>query len=105
MALLKAVVGATHTGQEITWLEQGGATPHVLTGATITGRIEDANGTGRDITGTLTITDATGGVFTWAYSAADVQTEGVFKVQFKATYSGGKFDRTFFQEWIVSRAL
>lgn len=105
MALLKAVVGATHTGQEITWLEQGSSEPHVLTGATITGRIEDADGTARDIEGTLAVTDGANGVFTWAYHADDVETEGVYKVQFKATFVGGKYDLTFYQEWIVERAL
>jgi hypothetical protein len=105
MALLKAVVGATHTGQIITWIEQGSSEAHVLTGATLTGRIEDANGTARAITGVLALVDAANGVFSWAYSAADVVEEGLFKVQFKAAFSGGKYDLTFYQDWIVARAL
>lgn len=105
MALQSAVKGATHTGQEITWYERGSTTPHNLTGATITGTIENENGESQAITGVLSVTSAAGGVFTWAYSAADVAVAGRFLVQFKATFVGGKYDLSFYQDWVVERAL
>ena len=58
----------------------------------------------RAITGALTITDEEGGVFTWAYSTADVEAAGNFQIQFTANYSGVPL-KTFVGDWIVERSL
>lgn len=105
MALPNAVVGSTHTGLTITW-KHPDTTTHVLTGATITGRMEDENGTARDIDGTLALSDAANGVFTWAFGPTDVGTAGKFKVQFIATFaSDSKPDKTYTTTMVVERAL
>lgn len=76
MALASAVAGARHTVQTITWT-QDGTTPQNLTGATVTGLLRNiATGVVRAIDGTLTVTGATTGVFTWNYGALDVGTVG-----------------------------
>lgn len=103
MSLQRALQGARHTGQSITWTQDDG-TAQDLTDATITGAIEDEDGETTAITGTLTITDASNGVFTWAYSAADVATVGRLMVQFKATYSS-TYDLTYPEPWVVEPAL
>lgn len=60
-----------------------------LTGATLTGTITDRNGDGsRAITGTLAVSSAEAGIFTWSPSSADVATAGAFYVQFTATIGG-----------------
>jgi hypothetical protein len=52
MALSNAVEGATHTAQQITWVD-GDGDPLNLTGATITARIKDLDtGEARAATGT-----------------------------------------------------
>lgn len=102
--LQKGVVGATYSGQRITWKEIPDGDPHVLTGATITGRLEDANGTARAIQGTLSVTDGANGVFTWDYHTNDL-VAGTYKVQFKATFPGAEFDLTLIEEWTVVRAI
>ena len=105
MALARGVQGATHTPQQITWVDIDG-TPVDLTGATITGRIEDyVTGTSRNITGTLTITDADSGVFQWDYGDEDVEDYGPFRVQFIATYGGGETDISVMADWAVERAI
>ena len=102
MSLPRAIEGARHTGQEITWIDEDD-TPHDLTDATVTGTIEDKDGNKTAITGTLTVTDAASGVFTWAYSAADVATVGRFMVRFKATYSS-TYDLSYSEPWVVEPA-
>jgi hypothetical protein len=55
MALSNAVEGATHTAQQITWVD-GDGDPLNLTGATITARIKDLDtGTARAATGTMEV--------------------------------------------------
>lgn len=101
--LQKGIVGATYSGQRITWTESPDGDVHVLTGATITGRLEDANGVARAIQGTLVVVDGVNGAFTWDYHANDL-VAGTYKVQFKAAF-GGEYDLTFHEEWTVVRAL
>jgi hypothetical protein len=102
MALQDAVQNDRHTGQQITWYYVGTTTPKPLTNATITGTITDvATGTVRAITGTLAVTSGAGGVFTWAYSAADVLTVGTYVVQFTATYTDTLLDSSFEAPWAV----
>lgn len=105
MALSNAVRGARHTVQRITWADAEGD-PQDLTGATLTGRIgnRSLNET-RLIDGTLTITDAPNGVFTWAYGAVDVGTAGDYLVQFVAAYGDGKNDKTLIEPWRVEREI
>lgn len=105
MALADAVQGATRTTQEITWSRDDG-TAYDLTGATITGRMRNlTTGASRAISGTLEVTDADSGIFTWTYAAGDVATAGVYEVQFKATFSGGAYDLTLAASWLVAPAV
>jgi hypothetical protein len=104
MALAAAVQGATRPSQVITWTRADG-TAEDLTGATITGTIKDSAGTVRAITGTLTVTTAASGVFTWAYSSADVATDGNYTVQFTAAFGGVPTPaRTIKTPWVVYAA-
>ena len=86
-ALANAVQYARKRTQTITWTDEDGV-PVNLTSAALLGII-DRGGVESLITGTLTVTGAATGVFTWAYSAADVAEAGTFFVQFYARYSGG----------------
>lgn len=105
MALATAVQAARHTPQVITWQDVDG-NPLNLTGATLTGRIQsEATGAARAVDGTLTVTDAVGGVFTWTYGAVDVGTAGAFRVQFIAAFVAGGNDKTFQEDWRVEAAL
>lgn len=104
MALSNAVQAARHTAQVVTWLD-GEGDAQDLTGATLTGRIRNRKtGTERAVDGTLVVTDAANGVFTWTYGAADVADDGVFDVQFIATYAGQN-DKTLATRWIVHEAI
>lgn len=106
MGLASAITGANRPSQQITWLTSDGA-PVDLTGATLTGRMrnKDTN-VPRDISGTLTVTDGTNGVFVWAYSSADVATAGGYVVQFTATYTTAPtVTRSIVAAWTVMEAL
>lgn len=106
MSLNPAILGDRHSGQIVTWslAATSPLSPKVLTGATITGTITDAEGTStRAITGTLAVVDGANGIFSWAYSAADTGTVGKFTVQFTATYPDGKADSSFEFDWEVRR--
>jgi len=103
MSLPRAIKGARNTGLTITWQHPDG-TAHNLTGATLTGVIKNDAGTSRAIDGTLALSDAANGVFTWTYGAIDVGTAGTFLVQFKATI-GGQYDLTYSEKWVVEAAL
>lgn len=90
----------------ITWYREGTTVVEDLTGATITGLIRAGDGTVTAITATLTIIDATGGVFRWDFSAADVATSGRLEVQFTGTYASGQTPaKTFRADWYVEKAL
>lgn len=104
MPLNRAIEGAINTGQLITWTQEDG-TAQDLTGATLSGTIEDVDGSTTAIAGTLTATDETNGIFSWEYAAGDVDTVGRFMVQFKADYGGGSYDLSYAEVWIVERAL
>ena len=104
MALSNAVQGATHTAQQVTWVDVDGD-PLNLTGATITARIKDLDtGTARAATGTMEVVTAEAGLFSWVYSSADVATAGAFNVQFVATF-GAANDKTLAELWEVEAAI
>lgn len=103
MSLAKAVQGGRQTPQQITWSRSDGTAVN-LTGATLSGVIQPLNGDSRAITGTLTLTTAASGIFTWAYSAADVADAGYHLVQFTATF-GSLEEISFTELWIVEAAL
>jgi hypothetical protein len=105
MGLPRAIQSARRTGVRITWsLKDGSA--YDLTGVVaLTGVIKPNGGTERAITGSLTITNAALGKFTWAYSENDLSITGTFQVQFKADYGSGMYDLTFPETWVVESAL
>lgn len=105
MALSKGVKGARHSSQRITWKKEDG-TAYDLTGATITARLRNkATGQARAADGTFAIVTAASGIFDWTYGANDVSETGKFDVQFLASYSDSKSDKTFLEEWIVEDAI
>lgn len=103
-ALPDAVAGSKLTPLSLTWQDEDG-TVKDLSGATITARIKAvATGVASAATGTFAVTSSTGGVFTWSFSAADVQTAGNYTVQFKATV-GGLYDLSYEHDWTVKTAI
>ncbi len=105
MALAKAVKGARHSGQRITWLRDDN-TPVDLTGATLAGRIKPKpTGSARNVDGTLSVVDPTTGIFQWAYGALDVGTAGTFEVQFSATFADTFKDISYSGQFIVKDAI
>lgn len=106
MALAQAIQDSLRPSQIITWT-RGDGTAENLTGATITGKIRDnVTGEVRAIAGTLTLTDAPAGMFTWAYHADDVADAGKFMVQFKAMFGDDPTPaRTIASEWFVYEAF
>jgi hypothetical protein len=106
MALANAVQDGLRPSQVITWSRADG-TAENLTGATITGSIRSiATGVTRAITGTLTVTTAASGIFTWAYSAADVADSGAFDVQFDASFGSNPTPaKTLLTPWLVDESL
>lgn len=105
MALNDAHVGARHTGQTITWTRNDG-TAENLTGATVTGKMKKLDtGAVKSITGTLTVTTPASGIFTWAYATADIDTAGVYEVQFKATFADTTYDLSFVTTMHVREAV
>lgn len=103
MALAAAVQNARHTAQQITWTDdQGNAVDG--TGSTLSGYIKQGQ-TVRPIDGTLAWVTAASGIFSWAYGANDVGTDGDAEVQFVATYSDGTKDKTMIAQWKVYNAL
>lgn len=105
--LAAAIQGALRPVQQVTWLDGEGVALD-LTDATITGIIRNrASGATRAIAGDLDITQATDGIFTWTYDAADVADAGQFDVQFTATWDAPALSpaRTFTATWAVHEAL
>lgn len=106
MALPEAVQGALRPSVSLTWVDADDAVLD-LTNATVTGSIQSmATGIVRAIAGSLTVTSAVGGVFSWSYAAGDVVEAGDFLVQFTATYSVGVTPaRSRADTWRVHAAL
>ena len=101
MALAPAIAGALRPSQVITWTRDDG-TAEDLTGATITGTLKPSGGVVRAIAGTLTVTTAASGIFTWAYAAADV-VAGMYEVQFNAAFAATPTPaRTYITSWLVT---
>ena len=104
MPLADAVQGATRPAQLITWYRDDD-TPEDLTGATLTGLVRRDNVV-EAITGDLTVTDGTGGVFRWDYSTEDVAIAGRHEVQFNAAFASGQTPaKTFVASWTVRASL
>ena len=102
MSLPKALQGARNTGLKLTWTQDDGTVEN-LTGATLSGTMKDKDGVVTAITGTLAIVTAASGIFSWAYSAADIATPGRYLVQFKATFT--EYDLTYPENWEVEEAI
>ncbi len=101
MALAHAIEGGTRPSQVVTWTRDD-STPEDLSGATLTGTIKNSLGVVRAIAGTLTVTTAASGIFTWAYHAADVATAGKCRVQFTATFGTTPTPaKTVIADWVV----
>lgn len=109
MALAGVVEGATHVAQEITWNERNQSnalSPVDLTGATITAKKRDSEGTIVSCDGSFNLVDlGVNGIFTWTYGTNDVATPGEFEIQFIATYADTTKDKTLIEEWVVHEAL
>lgn len=105
MALAEAIAGALRPSQVITWTDGDGDAMD-LTGATLTGVLHNTRtGESRAIAGTLSVTDAAAGVFTWEYAAGDVLV-GTYSVQFTASFASGITPaRTIVETWRVRPAL
>ena len=105
--LADAIVGATRPWQIVTWTHSDrDSTPEDLTGATLTGKIQNAAGVSRSIAGTLTVTGAEAGVFRWEYASGDIVTAGTYSVQFTATFvAAPTVARTLASQWVVRPAL
>lgn len=96
---------ARRPSMSVTWYREGTTIAEDLTGATLSGLIEDG-ATVTAITGTLTLTDAVNGVFRWDFSAADVASDGKLEVQFDAVFGSGQTPaKTFRADWFVETAL
>jgi len=111
MGLPVAIEGSDHTVITITWKDEDDDVVD-LTDATITGkmRVHDASAAATDIggggdDGTLAVTDATAGEFTWTYGANNIGTVGTFNVQFIATYSDTSIEKCFIEQFVVKDAL
>lgn len=80
---------------------------YVLGGRGQIGGVLGRGGVVRAIAGDLDITQATSGIFTWTYDAADVADAGEFDVQFTATWDAPALSpaRTFAAVWAVREAL
>lgn len=105
MALAKAVKGARHTAQTITWKRDDGTAVN-LTGATLTGRLKNqATEVTTAIDGTLALVTPASGIFRWTYGANDVGTAGTFEVQFTATYADTLKDISYVAQWLVEPVI
>jgi hypothetical protein len=107
MPLADAVQGSLRPAQQITWTRGDDNTAEDLTGATITGWIRNrSTGVVRAIAGTLSVTTAASGVFTWTYASADVADVGTFDVQFNAAFGSSPTPaRTLVVPWTVAGSL
>lgn len=103
MALPPAVQFSRKRSITITWTDDDGAAIN-LTGSTITGIIERA-GVQTAITGTLALSVAASGIFTWTFSAADVAQAGSFFVMFRAKYSDTLSEISYRTPWKVLPAF
>ena len=105
MSLPDWVRGARRPSMLVTWYQNGMTTPEDLTGATLSGYIQDGTTT-TAITGDLAVTDGESGVFRWDFSEADVDHVGKLRVQFVATFGSGQTPaKTFVTEWLVRSSL
>jgi hypothetical protein len=101
MSLAKAVEGARHTAQQITWTDEDGTAVN-LTGSTITGyKKANSDGTISALDGALALVTPASGIFSWTYGATDVGTVGTYKVQFIATYGDSTKDKSLAYDWEV----
>lgn len=99
--LPSVVVGDRKRSLTITWTDEDDVAID-LTGATITGEIKNmVTSVEAAITGTLAIVTAISGIFSWARSAADVATAGVYRVRFVATYTGPLDTKSFAADWRI----
>lgn len=104
MALSNGVLGARQRAQSVTWTDESGTAIN-LTSATLSGNIRSLQtGAIRAIDGTLAITTAASGIFSWTYGANDVGESGDFKVQFKAQYASQP-DKTYITDWRVEESI
>lgn len=101
VVLPHTIVGDRKRALIITWTDEDDVAID-LTGATLTGEIKNmVSGTEANVTGELVIVTAASGIFSWARSAADVATPGVYRVRFVATYLGPLDTKSFAADWRV----
>jgi hypothetical protein len=100
--------GSLRPSLELVWTHADETEIEDLTDAVIVGRIKDlSDNTYRTVAGDLTpLAPETDGVFEWVFDASDVATEGVFEVQFAATWPDDPtYGRTIVFAWEVSASL
>ena len=86
MTTIRRVVGGLRPSLAIEWLRDDGVAED-LTGATLSGTIEDRAGNTRSIAGTLSVLDGAAGTFEWAFAAGDLAAPGTYQVQFTASFN------------------
>lgn len=105
MALSNAIQGANHTGQKVIWSYERGE-PVDLTNSVITAkkRIQNTKVV-TDVAGQFALVDPMEGVFNWPYAPTDIDTVGVYQIQFIATYTDETLEKSMIEQFTVKEAL
>lgn len=88
MSFTPLYVGETHKLLSLTWTDDANVAVD-LTSASITVRFKGMGGAATFTgAGTVNITNAAAGKFTYTFNASDVAAAGNYQLQFKANYGG-----------------
>lgn len=102
------IQGARRPSMSITWLrDEDTGEPEDLTGATITCKIRrEGTSSNAASDGSFVVTDGAAGVFRWDFSANDVATAGLHRVQFSAAFGDHPTPaKTYVTQWRVEPSL
>lgn len=100
-------VGQLRPVPTITWVQSDGTVQDLTNVSSITGIMKNlGTGTSKAIAGTLAVSDASAGQFTWTMAAGDVDTAGQWDLQFTAIYSSGATPAISYRaSWYIAEAL